>query len=186
MAVVFTVILFKRLFEVFRGVFPFVMTDLIQLRKIVQLMTRANPGDHINTLGLRFTKLEAQRICAELPYSDAIVGNPETGVIHGGALTALLDSACGVAAVAAIDELSMSPTMDLRIDHMGEAEPGKSVFAEAEAYRVTRHVIFCRGRAYQDDPERPVARCVANFIRLDPDILASMQEQLAPILEAME
>lgn len=162
------------------------MVDLEDLRKVCRLMTTANPGDHFHALGLRFTRVEKDKIQAELPYSQDIVGNPVTGVIHGGALTALLDTCCGFAAVAALDELALCPTMDLRIDYMGQAESGKPVLAEAEAYRVTRHVIFCRGVAFQEDRERPIAHCVANFSRLDPEVAAEMRRQFAPILDSME
>jgi len=162
------------------------MVDLEVLRKLCRLMTTANSGDHFHALGLRFTRIEKDRIQAELPYSEDIVGNPATGVIHGGALTALLDTCCGFAAVVALDELALCPTMDLRIDYMGQAQPGKSVFAEAEAYRVSRHVIFCRGVAFQEDRDRPIAHCVANFSRLDPQVAAEMRRQFAPILAGKE
>jgi uncharacterized protein (TIGR00369 family) len=35
-----------------------------------------------------------------LPYSDRLVGNPETGVVHGGVITTLLDQ-CGGSSVLA-------------------------------------------------------------------------------------
>ncbi len=162
------------------------MADLDKIRKLCKLMINANPGDHFSTLGLRFVRIEQGKTVAELPYSEGIVGNPETGVIHGGALTALLDSSCGFAAVAALDELSLCPTMDLRVDYMRPAEPHKPVYAMAEAYRVTRQVVFCKGVAYQDDIDKPVALCVANFTRLDPEISAEMAKMIEPFLDGME
>jgi acyl-coenzyme A thioesterase PaaI-like protein len=32
-----------------------------------------------------------------LPWSPAIVGNPQNGAVHGGALTTLMDTTCGMA-----------------------------------------------------------------------------------------
>ena len=79
-----------------------------------------------------------------------------------------MDTACGFAAVSALGELAIAPTLDLRIDYMGPAEPGKAVIGEAEAYRVTRNVIFARGQAYhQDQKDKPIAHCTATFMRLD-------------------
>jgi len=162
------------------------MADIEKLRKLCKLMVSANPGDHFHALDMRFTRLEEGKVLAELPYSESIVGNPETGVIHGGALTALLDTCSGFAAISALDDLAICPTMDLRVDYMRAAEPHKPVFASAEAYRVTRQVVFCRGVAYQDDINNPVAHCVANFIRLDPEVSAKMTQMIEPFLEGIE
>jgi len=60
------------------------MADIEKLRKLCKLMVSANPGDHFHALDMRFTRLEEGKVLAELPYSESIVGNPETGVIHGG------------------------------------------------------------------------------------------------------
>jgi uncharacterized protein (TIGR00369 family) len=162
------------------------MPDIDTIRKLAKLMIDTSPGDHFHALGMRFVRIEKAKVTGELPYSAEIVGNPETGVIHGGALTALLDTCSGFAAVAALDELALCPTMDLRIDYMRPAEPNKSVFAVAEAYRVTRQVVFCRGVAYQDDIDNPVAHCVANFTRLDPSVNAEMAKMIEPFLADIE
>ena len=149
-----------------------------KIRQLCALMLNDNPGDHFHTLGMSFTDIQPGKIRARLPYRHAIVGNPESGIIHGGAVTALLDTSCGFAAVAALEQLSLCPTMDLRIDYMQPAKPGMTIHAEAEAYRITTNVIFCRGLAFQEDRERPIAHCVANFIRMDRDVSAAMSAQL--------
>ena len=41
----------------------------------------------------------------------------------------------------------------------------------AKVYRNTSNVLFCRGSAWQDDPDNPIAHCVATFMKVDsPDI----------------
>lgn len=107
------------------------------------------------------------RLTIELPFSDELVGNPDTGVIHGGAITTLMDSACGFAAALALDPPGPSPTLDLRIDYMTAAQPNKSIFGAAEVYRVTQNVVFARGIAYQDSPDQAIAHCVATFMRIE-------------------
>lgn len=149
-------------------------------------MAKANPGDHFHALGMRFTAVEEGGAKMQLPYSDAIVGNPETGVVHGGVITALLDSCCGFAAISCLDHLCFCPTLDLRIDYMGMAVPGRTIYAEARVYRSTRHVIFCRGKAYQDDPQKPLAYCVANFAQLDPEVVKNLDAQIVAVLDSME
>ena len=122
---------------------------------------------HSRVLGMELVHVEPPGLVLRLPYSDKIIGNPETGVIHGGAITTLMDQACGLAvAVALAPGFDITPTIDLRIDYMRPAEPGKDVFAYVEGYRKTRQVVFTRGIAYHDDRSKPIAHCVANFTRM--------------------
>jgi len=126
---------------------------------------------HCKLLGITVEELGKGFITLKLPYSANIIGNPETGVIHGGALTTLMDTACGFSAISALTEAAIAPTLDLRIDYMRAAEPGKPVFGHAEVYRTTRNVLFSRGVAYQESLDKPVAHCAATFMRIDPSAL---------------
>lgn len=122
-------------------------------------------------LGIEVLGAEPGHLILLLPYSDKIVGNPDTGVIHGGPLTTLMDTACGFAAITALKEPGIAPTLDLRIDYMRSAIPGKAVIGSAEAYRVTRNVIFARGIAYHEGlKDKPIAHCTATFMRIDPSV----------------
>ena len=126
---------------------------------------------HCKLLGITVEELGRGFITLRLPYSANIIGNPETGVIHGGALTTLMDTACGFSAVSSLSEAAIAPTLDLRIDYMRAAEPGKPVLGHAEVYRTTRNVLFSRGIAYQESIDKPVAHCAATFMRIDPSAL---------------
>ena len=95
------------------------------------------------------------------------MGNPVTGVVHGGVIVSLLDTACGSAAITTLTRASVTPTMDLRLDYMHPAEPGQPIYVAAKVYRDTPNVVFCRGSAWQDDPENPIAHCVATFMKVD-------------------
>ena len=123
---------------------------------------------HCKLLGIDVLDADIGRLKLILPYRESIIGNPETGVIHGGALTTLMDTACGFAAICAIEEINLCPTLDLRIDYMKPADPGKDVIGDAEAYRVGNNVVFARGVAYhEDDRDNPIAHCTASFMRLE-------------------
>ena len=126
---------------------------------------------HCQEIGLELVSADKGRLTLKLPYRKELVGNPISGVIHGGALTTLLDTACGFAAPLAIEGLAICPTLDLRIDYMRAAEPGIDIIGEAEIYRVTGNVVFARGIAWQDSRDTPVAHCVATFMRLDPHVI---------------
>jgi uncharacterized protein (TIGR00369 family) len=123
----------------------------------------SDPQDHFHQLGIALVDCRKGWVKLSLENRVTLIGNPDTGAIHGGAITALLDTCAGFAAGTVRDELRMGPTVDLRIDYMRSAEPGKLIYAEAEVYRKTRNIIFTRGHAYQHDRSRPVAHCVSNF-----------------------
>ncbi|RRV28793.1 PaaI family thioesterase [Pseudomonas sp. o96-267] len=121
---------------------------------------------HCQVLGMCVESADGKGLTLRLPYTPHIVGNPDTGVIHGGAITTLMDTTCGISTVCVLPEFEICPTLDLRIDYMHPAEPGKDVFGFAECYRVTSNIIFTRGYAYQDDPQQPIAHVVGAFMRM--------------------
>ncbi len=121
---------------------------------------------HCQVLGMKVTEANPESLTIELPYDERHVGNPSTGVIHGGVLTTLMDTACGTMVINALPEFELCPTLDLRVDYVRAAEPGQSIFALAEAYRVSRNVVFTRCTVHQGDVKEPVANCVATFMRI--------------------
>lgn len=124
---------------------------------------------HCQVLGINVIEAAENHLLLELPYGGHIVGNPDTRVIHGGAITTLMDTASGSVIMCALPGFELCPTLDLRMDYMRPAEPDQPVFARAQTYRVTRNIIFTRCVAYQDDPDNTIADCVATFMRIGRD-----------------
>jgi uncharacterized protein (TIGR00369 family) len=122
---------------------------------------------HGAALGFELTRIGRGEVEMSFPYKEEVVGNPVTGVVHGGVIVSLLDTCCGCAAISVLKRPSVTPTMDLRLDYMHPAKPGQPIYVSAKVYRDTSSVIFCRGSAWQDDPENPIAHCVATFMRVD-------------------
>ena len=125
---------------------------------------------HCQLLQMRVVDADDQGITLILPWSQAIVGNPQTGAVHGGALTTLMDTTCGMATLCVLPRFEVCPTLDLRIDYMHAAQPHKAIYAHAHCYRVTHDVIFTRASAYQDDATQPICQVVGTFMRLGGDI----------------
>lgn len=99
-----------------------------------------------------------------VPYDKKLIGNPDTGVIHGGVITSALDNVSGVAVQLALPERMSIATLDLRIDYMKPATPKLDLTAHAHCYKITRNIAFVRGTAYHDDIEDPIATSVGAFM----------------------
>jgi uncharacterized protein (TIGR00369 family) len=106
---------------------------------------------------------EAQVVC-KIPYDEKLIGNPDTGVVHGGVISSLLDNACGIAVTAKTKSFGAIATLDLRIDYMKPATPKLDIFGTAECFRVTRSIAFARAFAHHGDVNEPIATCAAVFM----------------------
>ncbi|MBU6473142.1 MAG: PaaI family thioesterase [Alphaproteobacteria bacterium] len=116
------------------------------------------------SIGAEILEMGAGAARARLPYGPKLVGDPDSGVVHGGAVTALLDQMGGAAVMAALDHPIPIVTLDLRIDYMKPATAGVDIMAEARCLKVTHEIAFVRGSAYQTDAADPVAICTATFM----------------------
>jgi uncharacterized protein (TIGR00369 family) len=114
--------------------------------------------------GLRLDRVAPGESWSSLPYRPVFVGDTETGVLHGGVVTAMLDESCGMAVQLALDGTRAIATLDLRIDYQKPATPGLDIRAHAVCYRVTRSIAFVRATAYQDSEDDPVATATACFM----------------------
>src|ERR1700749_1974874 len=99
-----------------------------------------------------------------LPYSDKLVGNPETGVVHGGVVTAMLDQACGMAIGSALDTPMGMATLDLRIDYMKPATSREDILIESECLKITHEIAFARARAFHVSIDDPIAIATGTFM----------------------
>ena len=145
-------------------------TDDLNTRLTKGILTADEAGElltglpHSAAMGMRLMSTGDGEAVLRLPYSEELVGDTATGVLGGGAVTALLDTCCGTAVFAAKSGIVSTATLDLRIDYMRPATPGRDVYAHAECYRVTRSIAFVRALAWTEKREKPVATAAASFI----------------------
>jgi uncharacterized protein (TIGR00369 family) len=129
--------------------------------ELAQSFIRALP--HSVALGMDLTFLGEGQATITMPYDPKLIGDPATGVIHGGAISALMDTASGASVMSHPSAPKSTATLDLRIDYMRPATPGQMITARAECHHVTRSVAFIRVTAFDADATRPVAMGTGTF-----------------------
>lgn len=130
-------------------------------RKAAQRFIEAIP--HSRALGMVLDLIGDGVAVISMPWNARLVGDPQTGVIHGGAVSALMDTCAGAAVMSHPTGAAGTATLDLRIDYMRPATPGQRIAARAECYHVTRSVAFVRATAHDEDAARPVATATGTF-----------------------
>ena len=137
--------------------------DLLeQIRAHKDVMMNRVP--HAKAMGIEFIDASEKGALMKIPYAPHLVGNPETGVVHGGVVTTLLDHASGLAVMCALEEFASTATLDLRIDYHAPATPKRDIFGHAFCYKLTKSIAFVRGTAYHDTPDDPIAASVGAFM----------------------
>ncbi len=139
------------------------MTDDIKARQTLIAKQFIEAIPHARELGMKVTAIGDGQATITMGYDARLIGDPETGVIHGGAVSALMDTCGGAAVMAHPNGPLGTATIDLRIDYMRSAKPGDTITATAECYHITRSVAFVRATATDGDTTRPVATATGAF-----------------------
>jgi len=134
------------------------MYPLAEFKKIMEGLP------HCAALGIKMGEYRRGYCEAHLDYDEKLAGDPDTGIVHGGVVTTLMDSAGGACAFSVIKAGQTVATLDLRIDYLKPAEPGAIIHGVTECYKLTKNVAFVRGYAYNTDRNDPIANCTATFM----------------------
>lgn len=142
-------------------------TYLIDNPEFTGLMMEGFFGNipHSKQLGLEMVSAERNKAVLRIPFAEHLVGDPTSGIIHGGVILSLMDSVGGMATFCALPKMEAIATLDLRVDYLKPAMAGQGIEAAAECYKLTNSVVFIRGVAYQTGIDDPIASCVATFMR---------------------
>lgn len=103
-----------------------------------------------------------------LPYDPRQIGDPASGVLASGPILSLMDMAASMAVWLKRRAFVPQATLDLRIDYLRPATPGRTVIGRGECYRITRSISFVRGQAHDGDPDDPIAHVAGTFMVTGP------------------
>lgn len=99
-----------------------------------------------------------------LPYDERLIGMPESGIIASGPIISLMDMATSLAIWIRLGRFRPQATLDLRIDYLRPAVPGRTIVGRGECYHATKSVGFVRGLAHDGDAADPVAHVTGTFM----------------------
>ena len=121
------------------------------VRKIFEL------SPFLQFLDMRFEVVEDGRVVMRVVFRPELIGNPELPALHGGVISALLDTCGGAAVWTRIAPEDRVSTVDLRVDYLRPAGPG-DLLGEAGVVRVGNRVGVTELRAWQPGAkDKPVA-----------------------------
>ena len=123
---------------------------------------------HGGALGIFYRAHGEDWVELGLPYSSDLVGMPESGILASGPIISLMDMATSLAIWVRLGRFRHQATLDMRVDYLRPAAPGRDIVGRGECYGVTRSVGFVRGVAHDGDPADPLAHVSATFMFTDP------------------
>lgn len=131
-----------------------------------EIFFRAKLG-HGGAIGIQYHAHGDDWAELALPYSPRLIGNRVSGVIASGPILSLMDMAASLSVWLRAGAFIPHATLDLRVDYLRPAAPGKTVIGRGECYRLTRSIAFVRGQAHDGDPNDPLAHVAGTFMAPD-------------------
>ena len=113
-------------------------------------------------LGVRLEE-DGEGIVCVLPFRDDLVGNAALPALHGGVVGAFLELTALVLAIELADSERVPKPINFSVDYLRSAGP-HDTRGRAEIVKHGRRIANVRVVAWQDDPAKPVAAGIGNFL----------------------
>jgi len=116
------------------------------------------------------TSAEQDLVARWQKYIHASPYNRELGVLPQAAqpdwfvLKVDYKDACGFSIFMKLPEIKPMATLDLRMDYLKPATPGRAILGGAVCYKLTSELAFVRGAAYHETPDDPIAMAVGIYM----------------------
>ena len=108
----------------------------------------------MDTLGVKMSEVARGRVALAIDHDDRFP--QQHGFLHGGAVAAVLDSACGYAAFSVMPPDAAVLTATYTINLLAPAA-GQRFVMTGEVVRAGRTLVVCRGEATADGSAKPFA-----------------------------
>jgi uncharacterized protein (TIGR00369 family) len=108
----------------------------------------------MTTLGVEVTAVERGKVVMSLGHDERLT--QQHGFLHAGAVTSVLDTACGYAAFSVMPPEAAVLTVSFTVNLMAPAA-GERFTITGEVVRAGRTLVVCRGEAFADASQRPFA-----------------------------
>jgi uncharacterized protein (TIGR00369 family) len=117
----------------------------------------------METIGARLTRVAAGEVEIELPFREDLT--QQHGYLHAGVVTAVVDSACGYAALTLTPPGAEVVSVEFKINLLAPAV-GELMTARARVVRAGRNVTVCAGDVFARRPggEKIVATMLATMM----------------------
>lgn len=116
-------------------------------------------------LGLEMGAIERGTATFYLPVSNNLKQNK--GLVHGGAIAALIDTAAAFAAVTLLEPEQSTTTIDLTVHYLRPLTDGRAE-ARARVLRAGRRLLVISVEVF-DETENLVATAVTTYLRIMPE-----------------
>jgi uncharacterized protein (TIGR00369 family) len=130
----------------------------------VMFIKTMSRNGHNGLIGVRYSAHGEGWAELRLPYNEALVSDAATGILASGPILTMMDMVTSMSIWLRRGTFEPQATLDLRVDYLRPAEPGKDVFGRGECYHMTRSIAFVRGQAHDGDPSRPVAHVAGTYM----------------------
>lgn len=119
----------------------------------------------MTTIGARLTSVSPGEVEIALPFRDDLV--QQHGFLHGGIVAAILDAACGYAALTLMPEGAAVLTVEYKVNFLSPAA-GDHMLARGRVTKPGRTITVCAGEGFgvKDHKEKLVAMMLATMTRL--------------------
>jgi len=98
---------------------------------------------------LELIEVSPGRTVFELEYRKELT---QSGILHGGVLASIVDSACAVAAHTKIMSEGFITTINLQIEYLKPVSQGR-IRAEGECIKTGKNIMFCKCKIWNEKGE---------------------------------
>jgi uncharacterized protein (TIGR00369 family) len=153
----------RRVYPRIAGTGPAPHNAAMTPQELLRIMTEEVPFNRL--LGIRGESAEPGRCVLALPVRAEHTGDPRRPALHGGVISALIDTAGGVAAWSALPPGHSVSTVDLLVDYLEPGDVAGTLRAHAELVRRGNRVCHVRIRVSQGEVLVAEGRAVYNIHR---------------------